>query len=115
MDKAATHLTPAVGVLATHDNHIGRHAQIAQGAMKANRLLGLVSDLRLDNKKIDIAMHARFPLSMRTEQDHLRVGGSSRSQAPPRFRNQRLVNRVHVEIVVATSDCSALEWQRVRG
>lgn len=48
MNKAPAHLPPAIGVLATDDDDVGRHTQIAQGAMETNRLLGLVSDLRLD-------------------------------------------------------------------
>lgn len=105
MDETSAHLTPTVGVLATYDNDIGRHAQISQGAMKTNRLLSLVVNLRLDNKKVDIAVGVGLSPSMGTEQNHLRVGGSSRSQTASRLCDQGFVNRVHVEIVVATSDC----------
>jgi len=54
MDEAATYLAPALGVLATDDDDIGRDPQIAQRAMEANRLLGLVGDFRLDYEEVDV-------------------------------------------------------------
>ena len=53
MDNAAPHLSPAVGVFAADDDDISWPAQIAQGAVKANRLLGLIGDLRLYDQEVD--------------------------------------------------------------
>lgn len=94
MDNAAPYLSPSVGVLAAHDDDIGRQAQIAQGAMKANRLLSLVSDLRLHDQEVDIAVRSRISTSVGAEQNDLGVR-SSRSQAAPGLSNQGLVNYVH--------------------
>jgi hypothetical protein len=94
MDKTSAHLTPTVGVLATDDNDIGRHAQISQGAMKTNRLLSLVVDLRLDNEKVDIAAGTALSAGVGTEQDDLCIR-SSCSQAAPRLGNESLVNYLH--------------------
>lgn len=105
MDKAAAHLTPALGVLAADNDDICWHAQVADGAMKTHRLLSLVVNLRLDNQKVDIAVGVGLSPSMGTEQNHLRLGGSSRRQTASRLCDQGFVNRVNVEIVVATSDC----------
>lgn len=73
--------------------------------MEADRLLSLVINLRLNDKKVDIAVGGGLSPSMGTEQNHLRVGGSSRSQTASRLCDQSFINRVHIEIVVATSDC----------
>jgi hypothetical protein len=94
MDKAPAHLTPPIGVLPTDDDDVGRHAQVPQGAMKTNRLLSLVGDLRLDHKEVDIAVGIGFPPGVRTEQDHLGVRGS-RGQAAASLGNQGLVNYLH--------------------
>lgn len=94
MDETSAHLTPTVGVLATYDNDIGRHAQISQGAMKTNRLLSLVADLRLYDEKVDIAAWTGLSASMGPKQDDLRVG-SCCSQATPGLGNQSLVNYLH--------------------
>jgi hypothetical protein len=56
VDKTAAHLTPVISVLAADDDDLCRHAQVAQGAMEAHRLLGLISDLRLDDEEVDIAV-----------------------------------------------------------
>lgn len=64
MDKAAPHLSPAVGVIAADDDDIRRHPQIAQGPVQAHRLLSLVGDLGLYDQEIDIAMRACLPTSM---------------------------------------------------
>ena len=84
MDEATTYLAPALGVVAADNDDIGRHPQVAQGAMQTHRLLGLVSDLRLDNEKVDVAMGSGLPSRMRAEEDHLRVRGS-RSQTASRL------------------------------
>ncbi len=76
MNEAPTHIPPAIGVLATNDDDIRRYAQITQGPMKTNRLLGLVGDFRLDHEEVDVAMGIRLPASVRAEQDHLGVRGS---------------------------------------
>jgi len=99
MDEPAAHLAPSVGVLATDDNDVGRHAQISQGAMKTNRLLSLVADLRLHNEEVDIAAWTGLSASMGPEQDDLRIG-SCCSQAAPGLGNQSLVNYLHYRIVV---------------
>lgn len=94
MNDATTHLTPAVRVLTTNDNDIGRYAQIAQGAMEANRLFGLILDLGLDHEEVDITAGTRLASSVGPEQDHLRIG-SCRCQAAAGLGNQGLVNYRH--------------------
>lgn len=94
MDKPAAHLTPAVGVLAADDDDIRRHAQVAQGAMEAHRLFGLVSDLWLDHEKVDVTMATGLATGVGAKQDHLGIR-SSRSQAATRLGNQSLVDYLH--------------------
>lgn len=94
MNESATHLPPTIGVLAANDDDVSRHAQVAQGAMQAYRLLGLVIDLRLNDKKVNVAVGVGPSTSMSTEQNYLRVR-SSCSQAPPGLGNQSLVNKLH--------------------
>jgi hypothetical protein len=55
MDEAPAHLSPALRIIATNHDDVSRQAEIAEGAMKAHRLLSLVSNLRLDDEKIDVA------------------------------------------------------------
>lgn len=109
MDKSATYLTPAVCVLAANDDDIGGHAQVAQGAMEAHRLFGLISDLRLDHEKVDIAMATGLATGVRAEQDHLGIR-SCRSQATTRLGNQSLVNYLHGPIVVGITDRPRGSW-----
>jgi hypothetical protein len=71
MDNPAADLPPTIGVLATDDDDIGWEAEVAEGAMKAHRLLGLIGDLRLDDEKIHIAAGTGLPAGMRTEENHL--------------------------------------------
>jgi hypothetical protein len=103
VDESTAHLTPTVGVLATDNDDIRRHAQISEGAMEAHRLLGLVRNLRLDNEKVDIAVGTALSASVGAEQNHLGFR-SSRSQAASRLVDQALVNNPHIQIVVATAD-----------
>lgn len=76
MDETTPHLTPALGVVATDDKDVGRHTQVAQGAVESHRLLGLVIDLRLDDKEADVGMSACLATGVRPEQDHARIRGS---------------------------------------
>jgi catechol 2,3-dioxygenase-like lactoylglutathione lyase family enzyme len=95
MDNSTAHLPPTVGVVATDDDYSCRHPQIAQGPLQTHRLLGLMSDLRLDDEESDIAMRIGLFVNMRAEQDHLGIG-SSGSQAAPCLGHQRLVNLPHI-------------------
>jgi hypothetical protein len=110
MDKASAHSTPALGVLATNDDDICWHAEIAQGAMKSNRLLGLVVHLRLDDKKVDIAAGTSLSASMGSKQDDLRAW-SSRSQATTRLGYQGLIDHLHEQIVVVPQPNSLTHHQ----
>ena len=103
MNKPPAHLTPALGVVAADDNDISWHAQIAQRAMEAHRLLGLVINLGLNDKKVDIATGTGLSASMGTKQNDLRVR-SSRNQAPSGLSDQGLVNYLHSQIVIGISD-----------
>jgi hypothetical protein len=103
MNKPAAYLTPTVCVLAANDDDIGRHAQVAQGAMEAHRLFGLIIDLWLDHEKVNIAMTTGLAPGVRAEQDHLGIR-SCRSQATTRLGNQSLVNYLHRPIVVSITD-----------
>ena len=94
MDKTPAHLSPPVGIFAADDDDISRQAQIAQGAMKANRLLSLISDLRLHDQEVDIAVRSRISTSMGAEQNDLGVR-SSRGQAAPGLGNQGVINYLH--------------------
>ena len=94
MNETTAHLTPTVGVLATDDDDVSRHAQISEGAMEAHRLLGLVCNLRLDDENVDIAVRTGLSASVRAEQNHLGFR-SSRSQAAPGLSNQGLINYLH--------------------
>jgi len=94
MNETSAHLTPTIGVLATDNNDIGRHTQITQGAMKTDRLLSLVADLRLNNEKVDIAARTGLSASMGTKKDDLRVR-SSISQAAPGLGNESLIDDLH--------------------
>jgi hypothetical protein len=89
MNGASAHPTPALGVVAANDDDLGRQTQIAQGTMKPHRLLGLVLDLRLDDKKADIAVGTSLSSSVRAEHDHLRVR-SGRSEATTRLGHESL-------------------------
>jgi hypothetical protein len=52
--------------------------------MQARRLLGLISDLRLDDEEVDIAMRSGLPARVRAKQDHLFIGsGGSKAASPP--------------------------------
>ncbi len=93
MDDSTTHLPPAVGVVATDNDHSCRHPQIAQSPMQTHRLLGLISDLGLDHEEVDIAMRIGLFTCMRAEKDHLCIW-SGDSQAAPRL-GQRLMNHAH--------------------
>lgn len=62
--------------------------------MEPHRLLSLVINLGLNDKKIDIAARTGLPASVGAEQDHLRVR-SSRGKATPGLRNQSLINFLH--------------------
>ena len=62
--------------------------------MQANRLLGLILDLGLNYKEVDIAAQVGLPASVRAKQDHLGIR-SSRSKATPRLSDQILVNHLH--------------------
>lgn len=53
MDKTAARLPPAIGVVATDDDHISRYAQ---GAMEPHRLLSLIGNLGLDHEEVDVAV-----------------------------------------------------------
>lgn len=64
VNNATADLTPAVGVFATDDDDICRHAQISQGAMQTNRLLSLVSDLRLYDQEVDVAPRSGLSTSV---------------------------------------------------
>ncbi len=94
MDKAPAHPSPALRVIAADNDDISRHAQISKGAMEAHRLLGLISNLRLDNEKVDIAVGTGLPASMRAKKNHLGIR-SSRRQAAPGLGNQGVVNDLH--------------------
>jgi hypothetical protein len=94
MDDSAPHLTPTIGVVPADDDDISRHAQIAQGAMEAHRLLSLVIDLRLDDKEVNVAVGIGVSASVRAKQDYLRLRGS-RGQAAPGLGNQGLINYLH--------------------
>jgi hypothetical protein len=94
MDKTAADLAPALGVIAAHDDYVCGQPQIAQGSVKPHRLLCLVSDLRLYDKEVKIAVPAGFAPGVRAEQDHLGIGGSS-GQTASRLHDQSLVNRSH--------------------
>lgn len=94
VDEASAHLPPTLGVVAADNDHVRRHAQVAQRAMEAHRLLSLVIDLRLDDKEVNVAVRPSLPASIRAEQDYLRFRGS-RSQATPGLGNQGLVNYLH--------------------
>lgn len=94
MDKPPTHPSPALGVVATDHDHVGRHTQISQGAMEANCLVGLVLNLWLNHEKVDVAARVGLSASVRTKQDHLGIRGS-RSQAAGRLVDQGLVNYLH--------------------
>jgi hypothetical protein len=94
VDQAAAHPTPAVGVLAADHDDVSRHAQIAEGAMESHRLLSLISDLRLDDKKVDVAARVGLSASVGAEQNHLCVGGGRR-QPSSRLCNQGVVNYRH--------------------
>lgn len=54
MDEPAAYLAPAVGIVAADDDDVGRHPKVAQRAMEAHRLIGLVGDFGLDDEAIDI-------------------------------------------------------------
>lgn len=103
MNKPAAYLTPTVCVLAANDDDIGWHAQVAQGAMEAHRLFGLIIDLWLDHEKVNIAMATGLAPGVRAEQNHLGIR-SCRSQATTRLGNQSLVNYSHGPIVVSITD-----------
>ncbi|MDX6608223.1 MAG: hypothetical protein QOF85_148 [Solirubrobacterales bacterium] len=103
MNKPAAHLTPTVCVLAANDDDIGRHAKVAQGAMEAHRLFGLIIDLWLYHEKVNIAMTTGLAPGVRAEQDHPGIR-SCRSQATTRLGNQSLVNYLHGPIVVSITD-----------
>jgi len=94
MDEASSHAAPAIRVLATDDDDIDRHSEVAQRAMEAHRLLGLVVNLGLDHKEIDIAVRAGRATRMRAEQNHLRIGRGL-GQAASRLGDQGLVNCPH--------------------
>ena len=113
MDKAAGHFFPALGVVAADDDDIRRYPQIAQRPMQAHRLLCLVGDFRLDDKKVDIAPGPSVSASMGTKENDLRFR-SSRSQATRSLRNQILVNYLHNQIVVGISVHLANKASRAR-
>ena len=96
--QTTPHLPPAIGVVPTDDDDIDRHAQIAQSPMQPHRLLSLVGDLGLDDQEGDLAMWSDLTVSVRAEQDHLRLGSSGR-QATGCLRNQDLVHSRHAGIV----------------
>ena len=62
--------------------------------MEAHRLLGLISNLRLDNEKVDIAVGTGLSASVRAKKNHLGFR-SSRRQAAPGLGNQGVVNYLH--------------------
>jgi len=78
MDEAPAHPPPALRVIAADNDDISRHAQISEGAVEPDRLLSLVSNLRLDNEKINIAVGTGLSARMRAKQNHLRFRSSRR-------------------------------------
>jgi hypothetical protein len=62
--------------------------------MEAHRLLSLIGDLGLDDEEVDVALRTRLPTSVRTKEDHLRVGSSS-GQAASRLGNSLLIDLLH--------------------
>jgi hypothetical protein len=94
VDDSTAYLTPALSVIPTNDKNVGWHAQIAQSAMEANRLLRLVVDPRLNHKEGDIIVRTRLSPSTRAKQDHLGAGGRL-NQPAPRLCNQLLIRRPH--------------------
>ena len=103
MDKAAAHPTPAVGVLATDDDDISWHAQVAQGAMEAHRLFGLIGDLGLDDKEVNVAMRAASPRAWEPNRITCASGAAAAKRRPASAISVSSIS-VIVEIVVVTVD-----------
>ncbi len=94
MNEPTAHVTPAVRIVATNNDDIDRHSQVAQSAVETHRLLCLICDLGLYNEKVDIAMPICCATSMRAKQNDLRIACGS-SKTPSHLHDQSLINCSH--------------------
>jgi hypothetical protein len=81
LDHRAPDLRSPLRERFVHDDYIHRSAEAPQRTPQPDGLGGTIVDLALDHKEVKIASVARFPASVRAEQNH------------PRGRRRRIEQR----------------------
>ena len=103
VDKATAHLSPAVGVVATNDDDICRHPQIAQSPVQTNRLLCPIGDSGSTTRKSTSLCRSASPRACEPNRITCASGAAAAKRRPASSISASSITLI-AEIVVAAMD-----------